>query len=120
MPLDVDAAGRALSAIAEPLSVDVGTAARGVLRVAIARMAHALRLVTLRRGHDPREFAFVAYGGAGPLHAALLARELGIRRTLVPPAPGHFSAFGMLLGDVRADAVRTYVGPLDAPPLVEI
>jgi N-methylhydantoinase A len=77
-------------------------------------MAHALRLVTVRRGHDPRDFTFVAYGGAGPLHAALLARELGVARTVIPPAPGHFSAFGMLLGDLRADAVRTYVGPLDA------
>jgi N-methylhydantoinase A len=55
----------------------------------------------------------VAFGGAGPLHAALLARELGVSRTVIPPAPGHFSALGMLLGDVRADAVRTHVGPLD-------
>ena len=77
-------------------------------------MSNALRLVTLRRGHDPRDFTFVAFGGAGPLHAALLARELGVARTVIPPAPGHFSALGMLLGDLRADAVRTHVGPLDA------
>jgi N-methylhydantoinase A len=87
-------------------------------------MAHALRLVTVRRGHDPRDFAFVAFGGAGPLHAALLARELGIARTVIPPAPGHFSAVGMLLGRLRADAVRTRVGPLApetlSPLLIEL
>ena len=87
--------------------------ARGVIRYAVAQMSHALRLVTLRRGYDPRDFVFVAYGGAGPLHAALLARELGMTRTVIPPGPGHFSAFGMLAGPLRAEAVRTVVGPLD-------
>ena len=113
MPLDVDAAHRSLSRLGERLGVDAATAAQGVLRSVVAQMSHALRLVTLRRGHDPRDFTFVAFGGAGPLHAALLARELGVARTLIPPAPGHFSALGMLLGDLRADAVRTHVGPLD-------
>jgi N-methylhydantoinase A len=117
MPLDVDAAHRSLSGLGERLGVDAATAARGVLRYLVAQMSHALRLVTLRRGHDPRDFTFVAYGGAGPLHAALLARELGVARTVIPPAPGHFSALGMLLGDFRADAVRTHVGPLEAAPL---
>jgi N-methylhydantoinase A len=74
----------------------------------------------LRRGHDPRDFTFVAYGGAGPLHAAVLARELGVARTVIPPAPGHFSAFGMLLGDFRADAVRTHVGALDPRSLRDV
>jgi N-methylhydantoinase A len=69
--------------------------------------------VTVRRGHDPRDFVFVAYGGAGPLHAALLARELGISRTVIPPGPGHFSAFGMLASPLRGEAVRTVLGPLD-------
>jgi N-methylhydantoinase A len=114
MPLDADAAGRALAGLGARLGVDARTAARGVLRFAIAQMAHALRLVTVRRGLDPRDFTFIAYGGAGPLHAALLARELGISRTLIPPAPGHFSAFGMLLGDFRADAVCTHLGTPDA------
>jgi N-methylhydantoinase A len=80
--------------------------------------------VTVRRGHDPRDFTFVAFGGAGPLHATLLAREIGIRRTVIPPAPGHFSAVGMLHGRLRADAVRTRVGALDpsllAPLLAEL
>jgi N-methylhydantoinase A len=70
--------------------------------------------VTLRRGYDPRDFVFVAYGGAGPLHAALLARELGVSRAVIPPGPGHFSAFGMLSSPLRGEAVRTVVGPLDA------
>jgi N-methylhydantoinase A len=120
MPLDVDAAHRSLSRLGERMGVDAPTAARGVLRYLVAQMSHALRLVTLRRGHDPRDFTFVAFGGAGPLHAALLARELGVARTVIPPAPGHFSALGMLLGDVRADAVRTHVGPLDPSHLVPL
>jgi len=112
MQLDPDAAVKALAGLGASLGVDARQAARGVLRYAVAQMSHALRLVTLRRGYDPRDFAFIAYGGAGPLHAALLARELGIRRTIIPPAPGHFSAFGMLAGELRADSVRTAVGPL--------
>ena len=117
MRLDVDAAHRSLSRLGGSMGVDAATAARGVLRYVVAQMSHALRLVTLRRGHDPRDFTFVAFGGAGPLHAALLARELGVARTVIPPAPGHFSALGMLLGDFRADAVRTHVGPLEPTTL---
>jgi N-methylhydantoinase A len=117
MHLDVDAAREAFRRLGERLRVDEASAARGVLRYAVAQMARALRLVTVRRGLDPRDFTFVAHGGAGPLHAALLARELGIRRTVIPPAPGHFSALGMLLGGFRADAVRTHVGPLDPATL---
>ena len=124
MPLDVDAAASALERLGRTLGTDLRATARGVLRYAVAQMAHALRLVTVRRGHDPRDFTFVAFGGAGPLHATLLARELGIARTLIPPAPGHFSAVGMLLGRLRADAVRTRVGPLApetlAPLLAEL
>jgi len=112
MALDTGAAQRALTALGARLGTDAAAAARGVIRYAVAQMSHALRLVTLRRGYDPRDFAFVAYGGAGPLHAALLARELGIARTIIPPGPGHFSAFGMLAGPLRADAVRTVVGRL--------
>src|SRR5919108_500787 len=78
MPLDVGAAHRSLARLGQQLNVDAPSAARGVLRYVVAQMAHALRLVTLRRGHDPRDFTFVAFGGAGPLHPALLARELGV------------------------------------------
>jgi N-methylhydantoinase A len=112
MKLDQEAALRALAGLGTRLGLDAQSTARGVLRYAIAKMSHALRLVTLRRGYDPRDFAFIAYGGAGPLHATLLARELGISRTIIPPGPGHFSAFGMLAGAPRGEAVRTVVGPL--------
>jgi N-methylhydantoinase A len=117
MSLDGDAAMRALTALGARLGADAPAVARGVIRYAVAQMSHALRLVTLRRGYDPRDFAFVAYGGAGPLHAALLARELGITQTIIPPGPGHFSAFGMLAGPLRADAVHTVVGPLTGTDL---
>jgi N-methylhydantoinase A len=120
MDVDAGAAHRALERLGTRLGVDAREAARGVLRFAVAQMAHALRLVSVRRGHDPRDFTFLAYGGGGPLHAAPLARELGIRRTVIPPAPGIFSAFGMLLSEVRSDAVRTHVGPLDAAVLTRL
>lgn len=112
--LDTDAAARAMSHVAERLDVTTEEAARGVLRFAVAQMSNALRLVTLRRGHDPRDFTLVAFGGNGPLHAALLARELGIARVVIPPGPGHFSAFGMLEGSMTAQAVQTFVAPLAA------
>ncbi len=117
MTLDAGAAARSLETLGARLGADASAVARGVIRYAVAQMSHALRLVTLRRGYDPRDFAFVAYGGAGPLHAALLARELGIARTIIPQGPGHFSAFGMLAGPLRADAVQTVVGPLDETDL---
>jgi N-methylhydantoinase A len=117
-PLEVGAAEKALARLGRQTGTDAQSVACGVLRYAVAQMSHALRLVTLRRGHDPRDFVFVAYGGAGPLHAALLARELGISRTVIPPGPGHFSAFGMLASPLRGEAVRTVVGPLDKIDLV--
>lgn len=117
MPLDSGAAEKALAELGKQIGTDARSVARGVLQYTVAQMSHALRLVTLRRGHDPRDFVFVAYGGAGPLHAALLARELGISRTVIPPGPGHFSAFGMLASPLRGEAVRTLLGPLDATDL---
>jgi N-methylhydantoinase A len=119
MKLDAEAALQALAALGTRLGLEAQSTARGVLRYAIAHMSHALRLVTLRRGYDPRDFAFIAYGGAGPLHAALLARELGISRTVIPPGPGHFSAFGMLAGEPRGEAVRTVVAPLSETDLAQ-
>ncbi|HEX9552748.1 MAG TPA: hydantoinase/oxoprolinase family protein, partial [Streptosporangiaceae bacterium] len=116
-PLDTGAAEQSLAALGRQIGTDAKSVARGVLRYAVAQMSHALRLVTLRRGHDPRDFVFVAYGGAGPLHAALLARELGISRTVIPPGPGHFSAFGMLASPLRGEAVHTVLGPLDKTDL---
>jgi N-methylhydantoinase A len=117
MPLDSGAAEKALAGLGRQIGTSARSVARGVVRYAVAQMSHALRLVTLRRGHDPRDFVFVAYGGAGPLHATLLARELGISRTVIPPGPGHFSAFGMLASPLRGESIRTVVGPLDTTDL---
>src|SRR5204862_7724128 len=74
-----------------------------------AEMLHALRLVTVERGHDPRDFALVAFGGAGPLHACALAEELEMRTVLVPDAAGVLSALGLVMSDERRDRVRSYV-----------
>jgi N-methylhydantoinase A len=105
--LDVDAARRALQPLAAALGVDVEAAALGVIRIANASMIHLLKLVSVRRGRDPREFALVAFGGGGSMHASALARELRAARVIVPPSPGHFSAWGMLASDLRHDAVQT-------------
>lgn len=93
--------------LAEKLGLDCEAAAAAVLRIANDRMAGALRLVSLSRGHDPRDFALFAFGGAGPLHASALARELGIPRVLVPARPGITNALGCLAADVRHDYVNT-------------
>lgn len=93
--------------IAAPLGWRVERAAHAILRLATANMAEMVRLATLRRGLDPRDFALLAYGGAGPLHAAEIAREVGARTVLVPPYPGLFSATGTLLGGIRHDLVQT-------------
>jgi len=91
-----------------------------VQSVVRANMAAAIRLALSRRGLDPRDFALLAFGGAGPMHAAHLARDLGVRRVLVPFLPGAFSAFGILVSDVRLDYGRTRVTPLaDAGPVVD-
>jgi N-methylhydantoinase A len=99
--LDVEAAGRALATLPE------GAGASGVLEVVRATMARALRRVSTERGIDPAGLALVAYGGAGPLHATALARELGCRAVVVPPAPGVLSALGLLLAPPRHEASRT-------------
>jgi N-methylhydantoinase A len=113
MRLDIEAARRALNEkIAVPLSMDVVEAAEGILRIATTKMAHVVRWVTTERGLDAADFALVAYGGAGPLHAAMVARELQIGTVVIPRAPGHFSAYGMLVADLRRDFVTTWFTPL--------
>jgi N-methylhydantoinase A len=99
--------------IAGPLGWSVERAAWGVLRLATANMAEMVRLATLRRGLDPRDFSLVAFGGAGPLHAAEIAQEVGVPRVLIPPVPGLFSAIGTMLGDIRHDMVQTHLRRLD-------
>jgi N-methylhydantoinase A len=111
--LDVDGARRALATrVAEPLGLDVTAAADGVLRIATTKMSHMVRWVTTERGLDAADFTLVAYGGAGPLHAAMVARELRIAKVVIPRAPGHFSAYGMLVAELRRDFVKTWFVPL--------
>jgi N-methylhydantoinase A len=105
--LDVEAARRSLQPLADALEVSVEDAALGVIRIANASMIHLLKLVSVRRGRDPREFSLVAFGGGGSMHACALARELRAARVIVPPSPGHFSAWGMLASDLRHDVVQT-------------
>jgi N-methylhydantoinase A len=100
------------TAVASPLQISVEDAAWGVHRVADAMMARALRAVSTERGRDPRDFAILAFGGNGPVHAATLASLLEVRRILVPPVPGVFSALGMLFPDVEHHYVRTFKQPL--------
>lgn len=111
MALDVAAAERAIrTRIAKPLDLGLSTAAQAIIQVANANMADAVRLISIRRGYDPREFALVVFGGAGPLHGAALARELSIPTVLVPPNPGITSALGCLLVDIRHDLSEMFLG----------
>jgi N-methylhydantoinase A len=122
MRLDVAAAERAIDrVIAQPLGLNRHGAASGILRIAASNMSHAVRGVTTDRGLDIGQFpALVAFGGAGPLHAGLVARELRIGTVIVPFAPGHFSAFGMLLSDFRYDFARSQFMKLSAVSFDEI
>src|SRR5262245_8351099 len=108
MALDTDAAARAIdSRVARPLGLTAEEAARGMLAILDSNMVGALRIVSVERGHDPRDFTLVPFGGAGPLHGCSLAELLGIRRVLVPPAPGVLCADGLLAADLKADFSRT-------------
>src|SRR6476659_6783595 len=112
--LDADAAHAAVGRLADALGLDVRECAEGIVRVANAEMVRALRVMTVERGIDPRHFALLAFGGAGPLHAAAIAQELGMTRILVPRASGVLSALGLAAADRRADAQRTVLGDDDA------
>jgi N-methylhydantoinase A len=112
MALDEDAAEQALARIGVQLGLDVAEFAEGVLAIINARMADAMRTITVKQGIDPREYALVAFGGAGPMHAMWLAEELEITEVIVPWSPGTFSAWGMLRTDMRHDVVRSFYRPL--------
>jgi len=109
MKLDADAARRGIDEkIAGPLKMDAIAAAEAIVEIAIAKMSLAVREVSVAKGYDPRDFALVASGGAGPLHVVAIARELYIPKVVVPLFPSHFSALGMLLADERHDFIRTF------------
>ena len=110
--LDVDAAERAVhDHVARPLDVGVHRAADAIVEVASATMARALRVVTVGRGRDPERLPLVAFGGAGPLHAAALATEIGGNRVIVPPYPGYVSAMGLLATELRTEVAETILRP---------
>jgi N-methylhydantoinase A len=121
MHLDAELAAEALrSRIADPLGLSLEDAAEGVLRIANANMVKAIRLMTVERGYDPREFGLVAFGGAGPLHAVDLARELQMPEVIVPPFPGVTSAMGLLFVDPLDDFSWAYVRRQDDIDLAEV
>jgi len=121
MRLNRNAAESALrERLAHPLGVNLERAASGMLQVATSAMANAVRHVTLERGLDPRDFTLVAYGGGGPLHASSVAKELSIRTIIIPQAPGHFSAVGMLMADFRRDYVQTLFARMDDLEMAEL
>jgi N-methylhydantoinase A len=107
MTLDADAAHKAIADLAEQLGMTKEAAASGVLTIINANMANAIRSRTVQKGHDPREFSLVAFGGAGPLHGVDVARDLGIPEVIIPPYPGITSAAGLLTTDLKYDAIRT-------------
>jgi N-methylhydantoinase A len=105
--LDLEAARAAVAGLAGKLGLDVDQAAAGIVRVADEEMLRALRVATVERGVDPRSYALVAFGGAGPMHAARLADQLGVSRVLCPPAAGLLSALGLATADRRRDVGRS-------------
>ncbi|MGI6877326.1 hydantoinase/oxoprolinase family protein [Microbacterium sp. gxy059] len=114
MKIDREASVAAVRRLAGPLGLSVEETALGILRVVTANMARAIRVVSVQRGYDPRDYALVPFGGAGPLHASRLAQELGMRTIVVPEIPGAQSALGLLMTDVKTDFMRTQITPVDA------
>ena len=120
--LDERSAQRALGTLLGRVPGLAGEAAlaEGIVRIAVARMVGAIKEVSIAKGHDPRDFVLVAYGGAGPMHAAFIAEELEMARVIVPVAPGNFSALGSLISDLRRDYVRTRLTPTGGGTFAEL
>ena len=115
LPIDAAAAEAAVRAhVADPLGQGVMEAAAGIISVVNHGMAEALRIVSVERGHDAREFSLAAFGGAGPVHAAALAEELDIPEVVIPPIPGGFSALGLVATDLRRDWSHTFYSPIES------
>lgn len=113
IPLNVVKARQAMQPLADAFSLDVEQAAMGVIRLADANMVNALKLVSVRRGYDPRDFVLVAFGGGGAMHAGALMRELRVKQVIIPNEPAVFSAWGMLMTDLRQDYIRTFIARTD-------
>jgi len=120
MALDEGLARKAIGPLAERLGFSVERTAHGMLGIVVANMVRAIRAVSVERGHDPRNFALLPFGGAGPLHATDVAKALGIRRSLVPLAPGILCAQGLIVSDLRETFVRTAVTALNDARMAEV
>lgn len=108
MGLSLESASRAIAkTVGEPLGLDQMQAAQGIVDIVNSNMADAIRMISIERGHDPREYALVAFGGAGPVHAGRIGEELGIKKVIIPPNPGVFSAMGLVCTDLKRDYVRS-------------
>jgi N-methylhydantoinase A len=112
---DMEAVDKALDKLATTLSTGRREAARGIVRIANNNMVNAIKLISVNRGHDPRDFTLFAFGGGGGMHACALAKELGIKKAVIPSLSGVFSAWGMLLSDLRRDYLQTQVVELTGP-----
>ncbi|RVT92187.1 hydantoinase/oxoprolinase family protein [Rhodovarius crocodyli] len=120
MALDPALAEAAVARVAEPLGLTLEQAARGILAIADNNMVGAIRVVSVERGHDPRDFTLVPFGGAGPLHGCALAELLGVTRVLVPPAPGVLCAQGLLAADLKAEFTRSVAEPLKGADMARL
>ena len=115
MNADMEGVNRALDTLSETLSISQQEAARGIIRLANNNMVNAIKLISVNRGHDPRDFTLIAFGGGGGMHACALAKELGIKKVVIPNLSGVFSAWGMLLSDLRRDYLQTRLVELSTP-----
>jgi N-methylhydantoinase A len=111
---DMDGVNRSLDQLAQTLDISRQEAARGIVRIANNNMVNAIKLISVNRGHDPRDFALIAFGGGGGMHACALARELNIKKVVIPRQSSVFSAWGMLLSDLRRDYLQTQIVDLAA------
>ena len=114
MPADMGAVNQAIGVLANRLNKDPTAVALGIVEIANANMVNALKLISINRGFDPRDFVLVAFGGGGGMHAVALAQELGVKRVVIPQAAGVFSAWGMVMSDLRRDFFLTKLLPFDA------
>ena len=121
MEVSLDQVRQALSEkVGEHFSIDADEAAESIIRVADSNMNNALKLISVRRGYDPRDFAMVAFGGGGPMHGPTLAKELNIRKVIVPVAASVFSAWGMLMSDIRHDFIQTKILSFSEAPIDDL
>ena len=120
LKVNVDKARQAMEPIARHFNTSIEEAALGVIRISDFGKINAVKLISVRRGHDPRDFVLVAFGGGGPMHAAAMARELRCKKVVIPQHPGVFSAFGMLMTDLRVDYIRTMIAQTDKADLNRI